>query len=298
MPRLAFLVIAVVLGAAIAGWFLTAAQRSNPSVIAGLVGDATRGERIFQIGGCASCHAAEGAEGEDLHVLAGGKRFPSPFGTFVAPNISPDRLTGIGNWTTLDLVTAMKHGTSPEGQHYYPAFPYTSYARAAVADIVDLKAFLDTLPVSKRPNEPHEIGFPSNIRRSLGGWKLLFFSDDPVSNEQPREGEAKEGQKLVEGLGHCGECHTPRGTFGNLKTNEWLRGAPNPNGKGRIPGLAPDQLKWSAEDIAEYLKSGFTPEFDTAGGTMVEVIENTSALPDADRAAIAAYLKSLPRKTP
>jgi mono/diheme cytochrome c family protein len=280
----------------LSGWMLTAPRTLPADALDGLTGDITRGARIFNLGGCASCHAAPKSEDDARLVLSGGVRLPSPFGTFIAPNISPDPVAGIGNWSALDLANAMRLGTSPQGTHYFPAFPYTSYARAPLGDIVDLKAYLDTLPPSPVASLPHEVGFPFNIRRGVGGWKLLFFSADYVVDANDLSPLARRGQALVEGLAHCAECHTPRGPLGNLKRGEWLQGASNPSGKGRIPSLAPgkDGLSWSAGDIAYYLKSGFTPEYDTAGAQMADLVENMSKLADDDRAAIAAYLKDLP----
>lgn len=280
------------------GGFLLATQpkTAEADVVAGLTGDAARGALVFAAGGCASCHAAPEAKTDTKLTLAGGRWFPSPFGTFVAPNISSDPEFGIGDWSAIDLVNAMKFGTSPDGAHYYPAFPYGSYSRVSVAQIVDLKTYLDTLPSATTPNQPHQVGFPFNIRRILGVWKLFFMSDASIVDPTGLSGQARRGQMLVEGLGHCGECHSPRNFLGGIDTSRWLAGAPNPTGKGRVPNLTPhkDGLGWSTSDIAEYLKSGFTPEFDTAGDLMADVIENTAKLSDDDRLAIAAYLKALP----
>ncbi|PRX35035.1 Cytochrome c, mono-and diheme variants [Meinhardsimonia xiamenensis] len=293
MRRLArALAILAVTGVA-AFWYLTAPRSEPVENLTGLAGDAGRGALVFAAGGCASCHAAPGAEGAARLELGGGRRFASPFGTFVAPNISPDPEHGIGGWSVADLVNAMHHGTSPEGAHYYPAFPYTSYARVSLQDIADLHAYLLTLPPVARPSAPHEVGFPFNIRRLLGGWKLLFARHDgPVVKDVPPE--AERGRYLVEGLGHCGECHTPRNALGGLDYSRWLGGAPNPTGKGRIPNITPAALDWSEADIAYYLETGFTPDFDSAGGEMAEVVKNTAQLSPEDRASIAAYLKAVP----
>ncbi len=273
------------------GLVLTRPQRVDQAQLAGLTPDLERGEAVFYAAGCASCHSAPNAE--DKLALAGGHRFATEFGTFIAPNISSDPDAGIGAWSAQDLANALIHGTGPNGQHYYPAFPYTSYANMTMADIVSLHAFLGTLPAVAAKADPHEVGFPFNIRRGLGGWKLLHLQpgwvvDGDLTDQQLR------GRYLVEALGHCAECHTPRNALGGLKRNLWLTGAPNPSGQGRIPGLTPEQLDWSEADIAEYLKSGFTPDYDSAGGEMAEVIENTSRLSDEDRLAIAAYLKAVP----
>ncbi len=276
-----------------AAYVITRPQSSDPATLAGLVGDPARGETVFWAGGCASCHAAPGAEGDARLVLAGGLRLSTAFGTFIAPNISPDAAQGIGTWTVADLDSAMRHGTSPRGRHYYPAFPYTSYVHATPQDVADLHAFLMTLPVSDRADEPHQLGFPFNQRWLLGGWKLLnsgsgWVVDGDLTAEQTR------GRYLVEGLGHCGECHTPRRALGVRDLSRWLAGGPNPEGQGNIPNITPAHLTWTAPEIADYLKSGFTPDYDSAGGSMAAVVTNLSHLPDADLQAIAAYLARVP----
>ncbi len=293
MRRLLALLVVLVLAGAGIGWTLTAPERLPEAALAGLTGDAGRGERIFWAGGCASCHSAEDAEGEARLVLSGGRRFPSDFGTFIAPNISPDPEQGIGSWSFPDFANAVMRGVSPEGRHYYPAFPYTAYAKAEPQDIADLWAFLQTLPPDATPSRPHEVGFPFSIRRSVGGWKLLFEAPGWAVAEVPSP-EAERGRYLAEALGHCGECHTPRGALGQPELSRWLAGAPNPAGRGTIPNLTPAKLEWSEADIAAYLKTGFTPDFDTAGGLMTEVVQNLSQLPDEDLAAIAAYIKAVP----
>ena len=289
---LKLLVLAAVVAAGI-GWFVTAPSALPNDAFDGVSGDPARGETVFTAAGCASCHMAPGAEDEAKLVLAGGQRFPSPFGTFLAPNVSMDPEHGIGDWTARDLGNALLHGTSPDGQHYFPAFPYTSYAKMADRDIADLWAYMQTLPASDTPSQPHEVGFPFNIRRSLGGWKTLFLKSDWVMQGDDLGPELTRGRYLVEALGHCAECHTPRNALGGLDLNRWMAGAPDPSGKGTIPALTPDKLTWSATDIAYYLETGFTPEFDSAGGHMAHVVSNTAKLSAEDRTAIAAYVKAL-----
>lgn len=289
--RRALVLLAVIgLVAAAAALWLIRPRPLPADALAGLTGDAGRGEQVFWAGGCAACHADEKAEGAERLVLRGGQRFPSPFGTFVAPNISPDPAAGIGGWTALDLANAMLRGVSPQGQHYYPVFPYASYAKAELQDVVDLHAFLMTLPADPTPSAPHEVGFPFDLRFTLGGWKLLFLNTDWVVTGDLGPAERR-GRYLVEALGHCGECHTPRNALGAMRRDLWLSGAPVPGGKGRFPNITPAALKWSEADIVEYLTSGFTPDYDSAGGHMALVVQNTAHLPVEDRAAIAAYLK-------
>jgi mono/diheme cytochrome c family protein len=292
MRLISGLILAAILGFG-AFWAITRPKSSDPATFAALTGDPARGEMVFWAGGCASCHAAPGAQGDDKLVLAGGLKIASDFGTFVVPNISPDPVHGIGQWTVTDLDSAMRHGTSPEGEHYYPAFPYTSYIHATPQDVADLHAFLMTLPASDRTDEPHELGFPFNQRVLLGGWKFLNLSPDWVV-EGTLSPTVERGRYLVEGLGHCGECHTPRNLIGGREMTQWLAGGPNPDGKGTIPNITPGALDWSEGEIAEYLTSGFTPDYDSAGGQMADVVGNMSRLPPEDRAAMAAYLKAVP----
>ncbi len=286
------LVIFAALGAG-AAWVLSAPDVLPEGTLDGLTGDPLRGAAIFAVAGCASCHTAPDADYSLTPVLAGGQRFVSDFGTFLAPNISPDPVAGIGAWTDAQIVTAAMRGVSPEGAHYYPAFPYDAYGKADPQDMLDLVAYLHTLPAADTPSLPHDVGFPFSIRRAVGLWKLLFRSSDFVVQGE-LTAEQTRGRYLVEALGHCAECHTPRNLLGGLSRGQWLGGAANPSGEGRIPNITPGGLTWEAGQIAEYLKSGFTPEFDTAGGEMAEVVKNTAQLSDADRAAIAAYLKIVP----
>lgn len=293
--RRALLALVLLAGVGFAAWWgLTATPAAGPpAALAAVTPDLERGEWVFNAAGCASCHSAEDAEGDARLVLSGGRRFPSDFGTFIAPNISTDPVHGIGGWTDAELIRAITEGVSPEGEHYYPAFPYLAYSKADAADIVSLVAFLRTLPASDVPSGAHEVGFPYDIRRNIGIWKR-FFAHEGWVLEGELSSEVERGRYLVEALGHCGECHTPRSWSGGLLTDRWLAGAPSPSGRGTIPNITPGGLSWSEAEIADFLESGFTPEFDTAGGLMVEVIENTSRLTDEDRAAIAAYLKAVP----
>lgn len=295
MRRIAILLALVAALGAGAAWLVTAPDPLPASALQGLTGDAARGATVFAAAGCASCHTApDGTEAGDAPpVLAGGRRFVSDFGTFVAPNVSPDPVHGIGAWTDAQIVNAVMRGVSPDGAHYYPAFPYGAYARAEPQDMLDLVAHLRTLPGSDRPSAPQEVGFPYSIRRAVGGWKRLYLGGDWVLAEAATP-QILRGRYLVEALGHCGECHTPRGALGGLRRDAWLAGAPDPSGEGRIPNITPAALTWSEAEIAAYLQSGFTPSFDTAGGEMAAVVRNTARLQPEDRAAIAAYLKAIP----
>lgn len=297
MKKFAAVLLILAVAAAAVFWFLTAPQRLAPQTLASMDGgDAVRGERIFWAGGCASCHAAKDADGEEQLKLGGGLALATPFGTFHAPNISPDRETGIGGWSGADFANAMLKGVAPDGSHYYPAFPYTSYARMKVEDVADLWAYLKTLPPVAQANLAHELPLPFRLRRGLGLWKTLYLSDQPVTSIDESDAQLALGRYLVEGPGHCGECHTPRNPIGGPDKSRWLAGGPAPEGKGRIPNITPggETGSWSVTDIAYYLEAGFTPEYDAVGGTMVEVQENMARLTADDREAIAAYLKALP----
>lgn len=284
--------------AALAGWFLTAPNRLGDDALAGFPkGDAAAGEMMFWAGGCASCHAAPGAKGDAKLVLAGGVELKTPFGTFRAPNLSPHPEAGIGAWSLADFANAMQRGVAPDGSHYYPAFPFTSYARMSPKDVADLFAYLKTLPASDNVPSGHDLGFPFNIRRGLGLWKLLFLDPEPVVAVDETDEQLQRGRYLVEGPTHCGECHTPRNAIGGPNLSRWLAGGPAPEGREKIPNITPSDKGiggWSASEIADSLKTGFTPDFDSFGSSMADVQENMARLSDADRAAIAAYLKAVP----
>ena len=282
---LGVLAVCVLLGAAV-GWFLTRPAPLDPQFAAGHAADAANGQLVFAAAGCASCHAAPEASGEDKLVLAGGYSFASDFGTFYAPNISPGP-QGIGGWSLPDFARAVTEGVSPEGRHYYPAFPYASYQHMTPGDVSDLYAYMQTLPVSEAQSRAHDLGFPFNIRRSVGDWKLLFGGEG-YQMADVGSPTLERGRYLVEALGHCAECHTPRNALGGLDRSAWLSGAPNPSGKGEIPNITPGALDWSESDLVYYFESGFTPDYDSVGGSMAAVASNLAQLPESDRVAVAA----------
>lgn len=292
---------ALVVGGALAagGWVLSLPARLDAATLSSVgTGDAAKGERIFYAGGCTSCHSRPKSEGAAKLELSGGLELKTDFGTFVAPNISSHPVDGIGSWTFEDFANAVMKGVSPTGQHYYPAFPYASYARMKPADVADLYAFMKTLPAVEGKAPGHSLGFPFNIRRGLGLWKLLYLSEQPVIGLG--EGAGQDlllGRYLVEGPGHCGECHTPRAFTGGPKKDQWLAGAVAAEGDGIVPNITSGEGgigAWSQADIASYLETGFTPDFDSVGGSMTEVQKNMTHLTPEDRAAIAAYLKAVP----
>ncbi|MCU4180645.1 cytochrome c [Bosea sp. BH3] len=283
---------------AFAGFYVLTDPRvvsPSPEIGALPAADIENGKLLFAAGGCASCHATPGQE--ERTRLGGGRALASPFGTFHAPNISPHTRDGIGNWGVQDFVDAMAAGVSPRGQHYYPAFPYTSYRLIPPKALADLFAYIRTLPPVEGRAAAHDLRFPFNIRRLVGGWKLLFFEGASFRPDPAKSESWNRGAYLVNGPGHCAECHSARNALGAIVPATRFAGGPDPEGKGMVPNITQSEnglAKWSVEEIAELLKTGFTPSFDSVGGTMAEVVRNMAQLPDADRAAMAEYLKSLP----
>ena len=212
------------------------------------------------------------------------------------PNISPDPKDGIGAWNEAQFVTAMTKGTSPGGGHYFPAFPYTSYQRMKLDDVRDLFAYLKTLPAVQGKVRDHDLPFPFNIRRTLGGWKLLFLDGEPFRPDPGQSAAWNRGAYLVNGPGHCAECHSPRNFMGGIVKAQRFAGGPNPEGEGWVPNITQQGLKdWSEKDIAYLLETGNTPDGDSVGGDDGGGgAQHLAAQPAEDRAAMAAYIKSLP----
>lgn len=264
-----------------------------PSALA-QAGDATRGEYVLNMAGCIACHTVP----KDGAFLAGGRELKTDFGSFFTPNITPDTETGIGNWSDEDFIRALREGKSPAGEHYYPTFPYTSYARMSERDILDLKAYLDTVPAVRNAVPDHDLPFPFGIRASMFGWKLLFFDDTPFTPDPTRSDAWNRGAYIVNGPGHCGECHTPRNILGVVDSGRPLAGNANGPEGDSVPNITPGPGgigDWSEDDIVSMLEIGVLPDGDFVGGAMTDVIdESTSKLTPDDLKAIATYLTSLP----
>ena len=294
MPRRTLLAALIAAAAAFAlYWYLTAIPLAGAVTAAAFTPDLVNGEVIFNAGGCASCHAVPNQP--DRLKLGGGLAIPSPFGTFYAPNISPDPTDGIGKWREEEFVNAVMHGVSPEGTHYFPAFPYTSYTHARPKDVRDLFGYLKTLPPVAGKVRDHDVPFPFNIRRNVGIWKLLFFDQQPFAPDRSRSADWNRGAYLANSFGHCAECHSPRNFLGGIIASQRFAGGPNPEGEGWVPNITQKGLSdWNEKDIAYFLETGQTPDGDSAGGSMTRVIKNISQLPEADRDAIATYVGSLP----
>ncbi len=279
-----------------AAWWITEPKTDHIARVFA-IGDAKRGELVFNAGGCASCHTSPGQD--NRLWLGGGMKFATEFGTFFAPNISPHVRDGIGGWSYEMFTNALQAGVSPDGSHYYPAFPYTTYVHMRPQDVSDLFAFMRTLPPAEGRAPPNQVKFPFDQRRALGFWKFLYLDTKQIANDPAKSAEWNRGRYLVEGLGHCAECHSARTALGGIDEAYRMAGGPNPDGKGTTPNLTPGSqafAKWSKADIVELLTTGMTPDPDEVAGSMAEVVKNMSLLPKSDREAMAEYIKSLPAK--
>jgi mono/diheme cytochrome c family protein len=293
LRKLILLAVAAAIIGLAAFWVLTIPGTVPASALGPHTPNLDNGKTMFFAGGCASCHATPGQD--DKTRLGGGVGLKSPFGTFYAPNISPDRNDGIGAWNEAQFVTAMVKGTAPDGRHYFPAFPYRSYQYMKHEDLRDLSAYLKTLPAVQGKVRDHDVPFPYNVRRSLGGWKFLFLEREPFRADASKDAVWNRGAYLVNGPGHCAECHSPRNLLGGIKRGQRFAGGPSPDGKDWIPNITQHGLSsWSVDDLVKLLETGENRDADTVGGDMGKVVANTKQLSDTDRRAMAIYIKSLP----
>jgi mono/diheme cytochrome c family protein len=279
--------------AALAAWLFLPWYGESPEIT--VSGDPVRGEYVLRLGGCVTCHTDEKNGGA---FLAGGRPLRSPFGTFYTSNITPDPATGIGGWSTGTFVRALTEGISPRGHPYFPALPYPSYTKMRVQDLVDLKAYLDTVKPVANHVRGHDLRFPFGFRPLLKGWQLLFFEDRPLQPDPARSDIWNRGAYIVNGPGHCSECHTPRNVFGASRRERFLAGNRNgPDGKP-VPNITSHENgigKWSKTDVTFALKTSILPDGDVFGGAMAEEVEDaTSHWTDEDRTAVAEYLFTVP----
>ena len=289
---LLFVVAFAVLGFAVF-WFVTIPATVSASALAPHTPDLANGKTMFLAGDCSSCHAVPMQE--DSTKLGGGLGLVSKFGTFYVPNISSDAKDGIGAWTEAQFVTALTKGVSPDGEHLYPIFPYTSFQRMASDDLRDLFAYIKSLPPVSGTVREDGVPFPMNIRRLVGGWKLLYLDGMAFKADPSKSASWNRGAYLVNGPAHCAECHSPRNKLGAIVPDKRMSGNPNAFGQLGFPNITQAKLeKWSAAEIAEMLMTGLTPDGDRAGGPMAEVVHSTSQLSAGDRASMAEYIKSLP----
>ena len=260
-----------------------------------------RGEYLINAGGCVDCHTEDI---DDAVPLAGGRAIESPFGTFYSPNITPDADTGIGAWSDDDFVNAFWEGEDPNGDHYYPAFPYTSYTGVSREDLLAMKAYLFSLEPVENTAPEHELAWYISTRLAAGAWKMKNFNAGRFVPDPDQSDQLNRGAYLVRHLGHCGECHTPRSGLGALHYDKELAGNPNGPDEEIIPNITPHKKdgigKWRINDIEYFLQIGMLPDGDFVGSAMSAVIDlNTSKLTKDDRLAIATYLKSIePRLSP
>jgi mono/diheme cytochrome c family protein len=254
-----------------------------------------RGEYIFRATGGCSCHTDVKHNGA---FMAGGRPMTTPFGRLYSTNITPDPTTGIGTWSDADFIKAMTEGVGPQGTHYFPAFPYTSFTRMTRQDLLDLKAYLFSVAPVAQENKPPEMRFPFGWRFGLVVWKWLYFRPGPFQPDTQQSAEWNRGAYLATALGHCGECHTPRNLLGGLNTSMYYAGSEDgPEGE-LAANITPDEAtgigSWSIADIVWLLQTGFKPNGDDVQGVMSELIEHGyQHLTEADLRAIAVYLRSL-----
>ena len=291
-------VLGLALVAALAVWLVIAPKRLPATELAaGYRPDLANGQEMFVAGNCSACHATPGQT--DRTRLGGGLKLTSSFGTFVTPNISSDPQFGLGRWSELDFVNAMKRGVGRDGEHLYPAFPYGAYSVMKTADVRDLFAYLKTLPAVSAPTAPHDLKFPFGLRPAVGFWKLLYFHPKDFAADAKRSAAWNRGAYLAEGPAHCAECHTPRNALGGETQSQLYAGAPNLEANGRFASnITPHKDgigDWSAQDIADFLKSGTDKCFNEPTG-MRGVIASTSKLTDADLGALGTYIHDLPPK--
>ncbi|WP_349972395.1 cytochrome c [Pseudomonas caspiana] len=268
--------------------FALTAQAADQSLI-------SKGEYLTRAADCVACHVTPGGK-----PYAGGLEFKLPFGTLYSPNITPDKETGIGNWTDDEFVSALQKGVGKDGKHYYPAFPYTSYTLMPREDILAIKAYLFSLePISQKPKE-NDLAFPFNQRWGMFFWNAIFAGNERFVPDSKQSAEWNRGAYLVQGPGHCGECHTPRNIFQAMSSGKSLAGGEI--GNWRAYNISSDPTHgigaWPQEALVSYLSKGYAPGYGGAGGPMADAVEHSLRyLTPEDVNAIAVYLKSTPARS-
>jgi mono/diheme cytochrome c family protein len=294
--RIAVILAAAVAAAAVTLFVLTSARPSRQALTAH-VADPARGEVLYHVGGCISCHKASpiaGVEGPPT----GEAPFETPVGTFWPGNLTPDPETGLGGWTAEEFVDAMARGVSPDRQHYVPAFPYTSYRHMPVEDLLDLWAFLQQLEPVHAPGRNADLRMPGLARRAVGLWKRIALDEAGLQPDPQRSESWNRGAYLVNGPGHCGECHTPRNALMIPDGSRAFAGGPHPRGdEGEVPSLLELQARGRYADVSDLvlaLQFGETLGYDRlSSGGMADIQINLAKLPDDDLRAISEYLLSL-----
>jgi mono/diheme cytochrome c family protein len=284
--------------AAVAFWGLTRPEPLPAAAIPAHVVDLRNGETLYHAGSCLACHKApEGAPGSDRGLPAGGTPFPTPVGTFYPQNLTPDDETGLGRWSEADFVNAMRLGISPRGTHYFPAFPYASYRSMTMADLLDLRAYLTSLPAVKSPSRETTVPTVALARRGVGLWKRVAFRQPTFSPEPGRTPSWTRGAYLANAPGHCGECHTPKDLLMVADASRYMAGGPHPGGEGKVPslrGLLARKKYAGVDDLVLALQNGETLGYeDLSSGGMAAIQENLARLPESDVRALSEYLLSL-----
>ncbi len=277
-------------------WLLSGGDPLPASVLPEHTPDRSNGERLFHAGSCLACHRPP--EGDaDPALPRGGRAFPTPIGAFYPQNLTPDPETGLGRWSEIDFVNAMLRGLAPDGRHYFPAFPYVAYRSMTIPDVLDLRAYLMSLPPVRSAVPPHDIPLLGLARRAVGLWKRVALAAEPYRPDISRGSSWARGAYLVNGPGHCGECHTPRNWLMLGEARRFLGGGPHPGGEGDVPslrGLATRGRYKGVDDLTLALQNGETLGYEgLSSGGMAAIQENLARLPEPDVRALAEYLLSL-----
>jgi nicotinate dehydrogenase subunit B len=247
-----------------------------------------RGRLLAALGDCATCHTSINGV-----LNAGGRPIETPFGIVYSTNITPDVETGIGNWSYPAFERAMREGIHRDGRHLYPAFPYTHFAKASDADLQTLYAFLMAQTPVRSENRAHTLAFPFNWRPLLAGWNALFHNSEPFTPDPKQSAVWNRGAYLVEGLGHCGACHSPRNALGAEKASAYLAGGFAEGWEAPpLTSLSHAPVPWNEEELFAYLRTGYSGFHGVAAGPMIPVVQELKALPDEDIHAMAVYLAS------
>jgi mono/diheme cytochrome c family protein len=296
--RTAAALVALLVAGAAAFWALTRPSPLPAAAIPAHAVDLRNGETLYHAGSCLACHKSpDGAPGADRGLPSGGTPFPTPVGTFYPQNLTPDPETGLGRWSETDFVNAMRRGISPSGTHYFPAFPYASYRSMTMPDLLDLRAFLKSLPPVSSPPRDAEVPLLPLARRAVGLWKRIAFRRPPWSPEPGHPPSWTRGAYLVSAPGHCGECHTPKDRLMVADESRHLAGGPHPGGEGKVPslrGLLARKKYADAADLVLALQNGETLGYEgLSSGGMAAIQANLARLPEADVRAIADYLLSM-----
>ena len=267
---------------------LSQAVPATPELVA-------RGEYLARAGNCMACHTVQGGA-----PYAGGRGIDTPFGVIHTTNLTPDKATGIGNWSAAEFWRALHNGRSKDGRLLYPAFPYPNYTQVTREDSDAIYAYLQSLPAVAQANRPHALRFPYNTQAALGVWRALFFTPGTFAPGPVQSAEWNRGAYLVNGLGHCAACHTPRNALGASSQAQAFSGGLIPVQNWYAPALnvaaEAGVAHWPVEDVVALLKTGVAPQGSVTGPMAEVVFRSTQYLNDADAQAIAVYLRALPQR--